>query len=317
MENKSFLNSSEVPLLLLGFTRLDFLQKRILEISRMPVKILYLSIDGGGSISSEEMHNFISWSKNLLPQLSKFVIELKPENLGLVNHITSAISNVLSQHSHVVIVEDDIEMSESFFENIIDGFNKQLESHSTGIVGAFSVLNLQGIILGRYKNRWRFSNYASIWGWGCTSEIWDKYCKDLDYESCLSKLKESKSWSKLTKYQQAVWLGRFRKAINNPDRTWDIQLQYLSFAEDYKNMYPTFSLTRNEGFNNSRSSNTKGKKPLWMSSNLPHSGYIVSKSSSKFINYILQTIDANLLAGDTKLIFYWKHKLKLRLPSRH
>lgn len=315
MENSRILTSSEVPLLLLGFNRLDLLKKRILEISRMPVKILYLSIDGGGNVSTEELDKFLSWSKNHLLHLTEFVVELKTENLGLVNHITAAISEVLSQYSHVVIVEDDIEMANGFFENIIYGFNQQLESKSRGIVGGFSVLNLQGNRLG--KNYWRESDYISIWGWGCTSEIWEHYNKNLDYNSCIRQLRESKNWNKLTIFQRSVWLGRFRKVISNPDRTWDIQLQYLSFAEDLKNIYPIFSFVRNEGFDSSRSSNTKGKKPFWMSNNLPSKSYITSRCNSKLINHILRRLDSNLLAGDTRLIFYWKHKLKLRLPFRH
>lgn len=315
MKTQKILTQSDVPLLLLGYNRIDFLRKRILEISKMPIKILYLSIDGGGDVSTEELKNFVSWSKKQFTTLETFVVELKTENLGLVNHITAAISRVLSQHSHVVIVEDDIELGNGFFENIIHGFNQQLQNQTIGIVGGMSVLNLPARRF--VKNRWRDSNYISIWGWGCSLEVWKNYEKKLNYKTCLLELNNSKSWSKLTNFQKSVWLGRFGKVISNPSRTWDIQLQYLSFVEDYKNIYPIFSFVRNEGFNDSRSSNTKDIKPFWMTNNPPYDSYITNPSSSKLINFAMRILDSNLLAGDTKLIFYWKHKFKLRLPFRH
>ena len=47
MRKSEILTLIEVPMLLIGFKRLDFLKARIDEISRTTVSTLFLSLDGG------------------------------------------------------------------------------------------------------------------------------------------------------------------------------------------------------------------------------------------------------------------------------
>ena len=315
MTKSEVLTPIEVPMLLIGFKRLDFLKARIDEISRTTVRILFLSLDGGHGLSAEEIDNFIQWAKSKLKRLDKLIIDQKTENLGLVNHLTSAISNVLSQYSHVVIVEDDIELSNKFYESIISGLNLQNLKNTTGIVGGFSVLNLPANKI--INNQWRESNYIAIWGWGCSSDVWKNYKVKIETDLINKELSNSHTWNKLSNFQKQVWLGRFKKIAENPSKTWDIQLQYLSFVNEFNNLYPVSTLVRNVGFSDSRSTNTKNKKPLWMSKNPPDSKVLNSNFAKNFVKVIVDILDSNLVFGDTKLINYWKHRLKLRLTIRH
>lgn len=315
MTKSEILTPIEVPMLLIGFKRLDFLKARIDEISRTTVSTLFLSLDGGHGLSAEEIDNFIQWTKSKLKRLDKLIIDQKTENLGLVSHLTSAISNVLSQYSHVIIVEDDIEISNKFYESIINGLNLQILKNITGIVGGFSVLNLPPNKI--INNQWRESNYIAIWGWGCSSDVWKNYKVKLDTDLIDKELSKSHTWSKLSNFQKQVWSGRFKKIAENPSKTWDIQLQYLSFVNEFNNFYPVSTLVRNVGFSDLRSTNTKNKKPLWMSKNPPNSKVLNSNFVKNFVKIIVNILDSNLVFGDTKLINYWKHRLKLRLTIRH
>ena len=315
MIKSKILTPIEVPMLLIGFKRLDFLKARIDEISRTTVSTLFLSLDGGHGLSKEEIDNFLQWVKSKLKRLDKLIIDQKTENLGLVSHLTSAISNVLSQYSYVVIVEDDIELSNKFYESIIEGFNLQILKNTSGIVGGFSVLNLPPNKI--VNNKWRESSYIAIWGWGCSSEVWKNYKVKLETNSINKELSNSHTWSKLSNFQKQVWLGRFRKIAENPSKTWDIQLQYLSFINDFNNFYPVSTLVRNVGYSDSRSTNTKNKRPLWMSKKPPDSKVLNSNFVKNFVKVIVNILDSNLLFGDTKLIYYWKHRFKLRLTIRH
>jgi hypothetical protein len=315
MTKSEILTPIEVPMLLIGFKRLDFLKARIDEISRTTISTLFLSLDGGHGLSAEEIDNFIQWTKSKLNRLDKLIIDQKTENLGLVSHVTSAISNVLSQYSHVVIVEDDIEISNKFYESIINGLNLQILNNITGIVGGFSVLNLPPNKI--INNQWRESNYIAIWGWGCSSDVWKNYKVKLEADLINKELSNSHTWSKLSNFQKQVWLGRFKKIAENPSKTWDIQLQYLSFVNEFNNFYPVSTLVRNVGYSDSRSTNTKNKRPLWMSKNPPDSKVLNSNFVKNFVKVIVDILDSNLVFGDTKLINYWKHRLKLRLTIRH
>ena len=315
MTKSEILTPIEVPMLLIGFKRLDFLKARIDEISRTTVSTLFLSLDGGHGLSAEEIDKFIQWAKSKLKRLDKLIIDQKTENLGLVSHLTSAISNVLSQYSHVIIVEDDIEISNKFYESIINGLNLQILKNITGIVGGFSVLNLPPNKI--INNQWRESKYIAIWGWGCSSDVWKNYKVKLEADLINKELSNSHTWSRLSNFQKQVWLGRFKKIAENPSKTWDIQLQYLSFVNEFNNFYPVSTLVRNVGYSDSRSTNTKNKRPLWMSKNPPDSMVLNSNFVKNFVKVIVNILDSNLLFGDTKLINYWKHRLKLRLTIRH
>jgi hypothetical protein len=182
-------------------------------------------------------------------------------------------------------------------------------------VGGFSVLNLPPNKI--INNEWRESNYIAIWGWGCSSDVWKNYKVKLDTDLIDKELSNSHTWSKLSNFQKQVWLGRFKKIAENPSKTWDIQLQYLSFVNEFNNFYPVSTLVRNVGFSDLRSTNTKNKKPLWMSKNPPNSKELNSNFVKNFVKVIVDILDSNLVFGDTKLINYWKHRLKLRLTIRH
>jgi hypothetical protein len=309
------LTPTEVPLLLIGFNRIDFLKARIDEISRSTARILFLSIDGENGLSSKEMEEFTKWTRNKLKNFDKVVINQMPKNLGLVAHVTSAVSKVLSQFSHVVIVEDDIELSDKFFETILRGFQLQISKGVTGIVGGFSVLNFKS----KYfkNNMWRESKYISIWGWGCSVDVWKNYKVNIDSDLIVSQLDSSTTWRKLSKFQKNVWLGRFRKIAENPSKTWDIQLQFLSFVKDFTNLYPMSTLVRNVGYSDIRSTNTKNSRPFWMSNRSPICKSVESRYAAKYITSIFNIFDRNLLFSDTKLINFWKHRLNLRFPIRH
>ena len=206
------LTPSDVPLLLIGYSRIDFLRKRITEISQMPVKIIYVSLDGGAEVSRLEIDDFISWSREQFKSIDIFEVQVGKRNLGLVGHITSSIRRVLELHQYVVIVEDDIELSHKFYENMLIGINLQNRSGKIGIVGGFSVLNLSEKIF--FQNHFRPSKYIAIWGWACSSEVWRHYNSTLRSEMFLEELSGSKSWNSLTNFQKQVWLGRFRKTID-------------------------------------------------------------------------------------------------------
>jgi hypothetical protein len=129
-------------------------------------------------------------------------------------------------------------------------------------------------------------------------------------EEISEKLALSKTWSKLSTFQKQVWLGRFYKVAENPNYTYDIQFQFLSFVKDYENFYPISTLVINEGYSDLRSTNTTGHKPRWLSTRPPNFEIMeynfATPSTRKFINLI----DSNLLFCDSRAMQLYKHKLK-------
>lgn len=306
MNTKNYLKFNEVPVLLVGFNRPDFIKARVGELSRMPIDKLYISLDGGYTDSDKEMQQSLDWSKKRLKDIHLFQIYKHEKNLGLVTHITSIITNLLNQHSHLIIVEDDIALADNFFVNMVRGFNYQIKTGKCGIVGGFSATNLSKFRF--FDNKWRESKYSVIWGWGCSAENWSGYNNKLDEKNLERDLGKSKTWANLSTFQQEVWRGRFYKTIVNPNFTWDIQLQYLSFIHDFVNLYPLSTLTKNIGYSDERSTNTKNRKPNWMSVVEPDNRIVSEKKVFYLTKKFFEIFDANVFMSDTKIINWWKHK---------
>ena len=62
-------------------------------------------------------------------------------NLGLTNHIVQAISEVLQNHKTIIVVEDDVALSNNFYTNMKSGLEILTSKGHLGLVGGFSPLN--------------------------------------------------------------------------------------------------------------------------------------------------------------------------------
>ena len=256
------LTNQDVPILLIGFNRPEFLLDRLRELQKMPIKHLYISIDGNPNSDKSSMLSVVDYANGAFSKLENLNIEIQSENLGLAKHLTTAISKVFNTFSHIVVIEDDISMSLNFYQNMLSGFNFQQTNHLRGIIGAFSPLNFSSIRV--FNNKWRTSKYCSIWGWGCTKSVWADYDLTLKNVDFRKSLENSQVWQELSKFQQNLWINRFIKIQNNPYHTWDIQFQYMSFCENLQHLVPLFRVTENDGFADERSSNTKERRPWWL-----------------------------------------------------
>jgi hypothetical protein len=227
---------ADVPILLLGYNRPDYLANRLQELRKIAPPLIYISIDGSNDALADEITETLSTNMKNWPSASRVNIWRHKDNLGLTGHIPGAITKVLEENLKVIIVEDDISLSPNFYINMVNGF-KTLESNNfQGTVGAFSPIKLPKSL--EFLNRWRRTHYFSCWGWGVSQEIWLKYEVDLRKEDIDTSLSKSHTWKNLSLAQQTVWRKRFQKIVSHPLDTWDVQAQYMSFKYDFINILP-------------------------------------------------------------------------------
>jgi hypothetical protein len=275
---------TEVGVLLLGFNRPELLKKRINEIYESNVENLYISIDGGPKSHTKEIYEIKEYAQKKFSKLNFFNLNHHKDNLGLVKHVTGEISKVLSNHHYIIVIEDDIKISINFISNMVNGLSIQKIENSIGIVSGFSPLHFKHV-----KNKWRTSRYPYMWGWACSKETWQKYDYDLSKTNLEQKLAYSRVWNTLKPSQKLKGLGLFRKVQSNPLETWDAQLLFLSYCENFINLSPVFSIVGNEGFNDPRATHTKGKKPNFISNSSINNSVFTKKSKS--FNKIINLID--------------------------
>jgi hypothetical protein len=264
---------SNVAILLIGYNRPEFLRRRISEISESKLENLLISIDGGVKSKTTEMEETKKFAQRKFSNLKYFEITHHENNLGLGKHLSDSISLVLGKFEYIIVIEDDIKISNRFISNMINGLTLQQELGISGIVSGFSPLYLK-----HFANRWRVSIYPYVWGWACSRELWLKYQHNLSGINLEDQLNSSKTWNNFSSEQKNKWLNLFRKAQADPFDTWAIQLSFWSFCNDFKNLTPIFSLVGNEGFNDVRSVHTKGKKPKFVTINKMNNNIVTRKN---------------------------------------
>ena len=297
-----------IPVLLIGYNRPELLKKRFHELMKQKPSALYISIDGGAQSETNEMKDLIEEIEKISRNDSSVVLKILPFNLGLARHVTSAIENVFSSYTKLIIVEDDILLSKNFYSNMCKGFDAMSETHDTHVVSAFSPRASNP----NAKNHWRKSVYFSPWGWGTSREFWNDFKLDLKNENFERILEKSETWNSLSKIQKNTWIYRFQKISENPLNTWDIQFQYLIFKTSTLCLLPKFRFVDNEGYLDSRSVHTKEAKPRWFKDGLVDSELQIGLKNPK-IEFIASYIDAQTIAGDTWLAGNWKKLRRFRI----
>ena len=193
-------------ILLLGFNRFDLLEKRIDEIRLSgSEEQLYISIDGGSDSHTTDMEKVKQSAKLKFDKQTLHIFHNK-KNMGLVLHITSAVSKVLKRHSYVIVIEDDVVLAENFIENMIGGLNFQKKYGQLGIVSGGSP-----IYSDKFNNKWRTIYTPSAWGWACSAKTWCGYKYDLGDTEVNKHITESETWRNLNKTEKIFWLGKFNK----------------------------------------------------------------------------------------------------------
>jgi len=286
-----------IPILIIGYNRPEFIRRRLLELSKsssIPDKVI-ISLDGSGQ--QQLILPPPDWAiDEIFLESLPFDVKIirRSENLGCSKHIILAVSEVLAEYRSCIIIEDDVVIGKSFVGAMKRGFLIMEHSEKLGIVGGFSPFyrSLFPFLRG---NSWRLSPYFSAWGWGATSELWEKFVSFSDIASVEEELSHSQFWIKLSKRKQKIWLERFDRGV------WDYNVQYILFLNSLRVLLPTFRLIDNEGFSDLRSTHTKLKRP-W---NLFGEGYCqIGPDDLKWISngfpfkLFWSFVDSNLWAAD-------------------
>lgn len=256
--------------LLVGFNRPELLEKRLREISEFPNLTLFVTIDGpriksNDNESNEEILKILErWEKKL-----NITSIIHKENIGLALNITTAIENILQIHERVFVIEDDVSVTKDAYKAIVEMQFGAKTNIAT--VGGFGFLSpLSKIKKFGLRNYFRSTPYFSAWGWCIDRANWQNYQLDLSNIDLERDLNDSKLWKSLSVQERLIWRRRFGKVIKNPMYTWDFQMQFMTFKFDKLHHLPYFRIIDNEGFNDVRGTNIKGRIPNWYRGEKPH-----------------------------------------------
>jgi GR25 family glycosyltransferase involved in LPS biosynthesis len=296
-----------VPILLIGFERTDYLRERLTEIIKVFPDKLIISIDRSANetFRSDVEALLTEWTSRFEKVGIPTQVIKHEKKLGIAHHIPTVLKLILSENSAVVVLEDDISISPNFYNDVKEFYLKSNWNYDVFTIGGFSALKLPRIM--ERANKWRRTKYFSAWGWAIDSKNGRFLDFDLQSEDLDTTLKGSYPFLNLNSYQKKLWMMRFKKCKTNPDYTWDIAMQYLSFKHSLINVLPISRTVDNVGFGDLRSTNTKSLKPRWFRSGGFTSTIIGQKKLSKPLEIFLEMIDSFTIAGDRETIKNWNN----------
>ncbi len=182
-------------------------------------------------------------------------------NRGLSNSIISGVNRMLSQNDEVIVLEDDLVVSESFLRFMNDGLNAYR--------AVPEVVSIHGYVypLGVELDGNFFLRGADCWGWATWKDSWRLF--EPDSKKLLKRLVESGQESDFNFGGAFNYVGMLQDQIAGRVDSWAIRWYASAFLEGRLTLYPRKSLVMNTGLN--RQGTHGGNPALW---GLPNPGTV-------------------------------------------
>lgn len=294
----------QIPILLITYNRPDHLRRRLIELlENEKASLVIISIDYCSDLLTAENNLVINGFQ--LRHGNRIRVIHRKNNLGIAKHLPVAVSEVLSEFSYVIVIEDDIRIGHGAINHFVSASWLLDSKPEIFTIGGFGPTFWMGSNIRR--NKWRESIYFSAWGWMTSKTKWQNYHADLSDEKINESLFEIRNYPKLTSRQKNTWSLRFRKIQKSPEFTWDIQMQYWTFRLGKKHLLPVMRILENQGFSDLRSANTSDERPRWMGKERTHQKQTTMGTSSSLFSKLYIFADSYTIGGDRQLV--WIKKL--------
>lgn len=169
-------------------------------------------------------------------------------NMGLANSVITGVSELLREHSRIIVLEDDLVTTKNFIAFMNDALDRYSNDPK-----AFSVTGYrlpEGYLhIPRDFPYDTFAGYrCSSWSWGTWRDRWNLVDWDMSYfadfmKDEMARAEFDKGGRDLTKMLRQQKEGKID--------SWAIRFSFAHYANDMRCMYPRKSLVQNIGLDNS------------------------------------------------------------------
>ena len=174
----------------------------------------------------------------------KVEVILREENLGIKNNILSGVTEVLNKHKKIIVLEEDLVVSETFLNYMNLALNKYVEEKNVWHISGYSMDTILNNNKGTY-----FTQEMNCWGWATWIDRWEDLDKNIE-----NKLHESdqKTIKRFNFY--GFNKNNHNQLILNDElkiKTWAIYWYQYIFLNGGLCLNPSKSLVKNMGFDGS------------------------------------------------------------------
>lgn len=239
-------NYMQAAILIIGFNRPKLLKKLLLTVPLSNTRRIYISIDGPrDSNEAIRVNQVRALVEAFALQNPKVEIKYRfsEQNLGCKSGVRAAIDWAFESEDSLIILEDDIVVSEEFF-TYMDYFINHFKSDS-------QIWHINGFspLLPPYKNQYPYlTKFAHVWGWATWKNRWDEYDRELlAYQP--GKLFQTETLKTNPLSDDAlIFFERNLAACKEGFDTWDFQWQFSMWLKGGFAISPGERLSGNCGF---------------------------------------------------------------------
>lgn len=251
------------PILLLTFNRPELVRAQLDRLRRIQPSKLFVSSDGPRASKPGEFDLVESCRAEIVNGVDwpcEVFTKYEAENLGCGLGVSSAIGWFFDLVEEGIIMEDDCQLSDSFFpycQQLLEVYRHYDEV--AGISADFRMLRCE-----RPLNEYGFIRFAQIWGWASWRRVWQQYDFSMcDWDGDVSRIPGLVG---LGEHSLRYWQKNFDKMKRREIDTWDFQLAYLVLSRGWKFIHPMCNLVTNIGYGVD-ATHTRSKNDV--SANLP------------------------------------------------
>jgi hypothetical protein len=244
----------KTPIVFIFFNRVEPMTKvleRIREVK--PSKMYFISDGPRNEAEREKVDNCRKTAESIIDWDCEIIKNYSDTNMGCKYRPYTGISYALEREDKVIILEDDILPSISFFRFMDEMLEKYSEYKDIMMVSGNNVIS--DIYTTDGNVSYLFSAYPSIWGWGTWKRAWKKMDINMSDWKETRKNFNIKPWT--LKY---VLKRQYDKVYFKESNIWDFQWQYARYKNNGIGVVPLQNLITNIGFGKDATHTTKKGK---------------------------------------------------------
>lgn len=244
--NEKIMTDNYAPVVLFTHARYDSAVrvmeslKNCQEFSDTPVYV-YLDFPQKESYVPENLR-LKKYFENI--QHSNLTLNCRSSNYGLAKNIVSGVSEILASHEKIIVLEDDIEVSETFLSYMNAALNYYEKEERISSIHGY-------VYPGCETGKPEFQYGADCWGWATWKSRWNKDIFQIENIQRLCRQAERKKllfdYFMGFPYQKLL----FAQVKNQQLKSWAIVWHAYNFVERKLCLYPPKSLIANIGLDNS------------------------------------------------------------------
>jgi hypothetical protein len=248
----------KAPIIIFTYRReINKLIKSLLKNREAKSSDLFIFSDGFKSqIDKQDVLNVRISLKKIIGFKSTKIFESKKNN-GLSNSIKKGIKLIINNFGKAIILEDDLTVSKYFLQYMNKSLNIFKDRKDIWSISGYGP---PLPCLKNYPYELYLSCRTSSWGWATWKDRWNKSNWSIDFFKNFKKKKKlikqfERGGDDLFKMLELNFLKRID--------SWDILWCYNQFINNSYSVYPKFSLSKNNGFNDGFETHTSSDGKKW------------------------------------------------------